>query len=36
MICDSDGDRCYPSHRTRWNFRDYYRRLGYRWNDEDY
>ncbi|HEX4158862.1 MAG TPA: hypothetical protein VHY79_10330 [Rhizomicrobium sp.] len=36
LVCDSDGDRCYPSGRRHWDFRDYYRRLGYRWNDEAY
>jgi hypothetical protein len=34
LTCDSDGDRCYPSQGAQWNFREYYRRLGYRWNDE--
>jgi hypothetical protein len=33
-VCDPDGDRCYPSQGHRWNFREYYRRLGYRWSDE--
>jgi hypothetical protein len=36
LTCDSDGDRCYPSLGARWNFREYYRRLGYRWNDESH
>jgi hypothetical protein len=34
LVCDGDGDRCYPSNTRRWDFRAYYRRLGYRWNDE--
>jgi hypothetical protein len=34
LLCDSDGDRCYPSWRRRWNYREYYRRLGYHWGDE--
>ncbi|HTT83773.1 MAG TPA: hypothetical protein VMF67_09860 [Rhizomicrobium sp.] len=33
-VCDSDGDRCYASRGRHWDFREYYRRLGYRWNDE--
>jgi hypothetical protein len=32
-VCDSDGDRCYPSASDYWNYREYYRRLGYRWRD---
>jgi hypothetical protein len=35
-LCDSDGDRCYPSDGPRWSFRDYYRLLGYRWGDADH
>ena len=34
MVCDGDGDRCYPAHGRIWDFRAYYRWLGYRWNDE--
>jgi hypothetical protein len=32
-VCDPDGDRCYVSHGGRWDYREYYRRYGYRWND---
>lgn len=32
-VCDSDGDRCYRSSGSYWNYREYYRRHGYRWND---
>lgn len=32
-VCDPDGDRCYRSASDYWNYREYYRRLGYRWND---
>jgi hypothetical protein len=35
LVCDPDGDRCFRSPDSRWDFREYYRRLGYRWNDED-
>jgi hypothetical protein len=31
-ICDSDGDRCYFAHGRSWDFREYYRRLGYHWS----
>lgn len=30
-VCDSDGDRCYGSTSPYWNYREYYRRHGYRW-----
>lgn len=30
-VCDSDGDRCYYSTSPYWNYREYYRRHGYRW-----
>lgn len=33
LLCDSDGDRCYTSYARRWNYRDYYRHRGYRWDD---
>lgn len=33
-VCDSDGDRCYGSSEPRWDYREYYRRQGYRWQDE--
>jgi hypothetical protein len=32
-VCDSDGDRCYSSTGPYWNFREYYRRHGYHWDD---
>ncbi len=31
-VCDSDGDRCYRSDEPYWNYREYYRRHGYRWS----
>ena len=34
LVCDSDGDRCYRSHEPYWNYREYYRRNGYRWHHE--
>jgi hypothetical protein len=35
-VCDRDGDRCYGSNNRDWDYREYYRRLGYRWiSDED-
>lgn len=30
-LCDSDGDRCYVSQGRQWDYREYYRRHGYRW-----
>jgi len=30
-VCDSGGDRCYISSTPYWNYREYYRRHGYRW-----
>lgn len=33
MVCDPDGDRCYLSRSWRWNYRQYYRLHGYRWDD---
>ncbi|MDE2181452.1 MAG: hypothetical protein KGJ78_00370 [Alphaproteobacteria bacterium] len=32
-VCDSDGDRCYLSREPYWNYREYYRRHGYHWDD---
>jgi hypothetical protein len=32
-VCDPDGDRCYRSGSYYWNYREYYRRHGYHWND---
>jgi hypothetical protein len=32
-VCDPDGDRCYRSRSYYWNYREYYRRHGYRWED---
>jgi hypothetical protein len=32
-VCDSDGDRCYASRATHWNYRVFYRRHGYRWDN---
>ena len=32
-VCDPDGDRCYASRRHYWDFHEYYRRHGYRWED---
>jgi hypothetical protein len=31
-VCDSDGDRCYQTYDRYWNYREYYRRHGYRWS----
>lgn len=33
-VCDSDGDRCYLSNSPYWDYRQYYRNHGYRWDDE--
>lgn len=33
-VCDSDGDRCYSSGSPYWDYRQYYRNHGYRWEDE--
>lgn len=33
-VCDSDGDRCYLSNSPYWDYRQYYRDHGYRWDDE--
>jgi hypothetical protein len=33
-VCDSDGDRCYGSSEPYWNYREYYRRHGYRWQND--
>ncbi|HEX3664240.1 MAG TPA: hypothetical protein VHU23_03285 [Rhizomicrobium sp.] len=33
-VCDNNGDRCYSSQGRRWDFRQYYRELGYRWDAE--
>lgn len=33
VVCDPDGDRCYESRGWSWNYREYYRRHGYHWND---
>jgi len=33
LVCDSDGDRCYRSYRDCWDYREYYRRHGYHWED---
>jgi len=33
-VCDPDGDRCYESDSPWWHYREYYRRHGYRWEDE--
>lgn len=33
-VCDSDGDRCYLSSNPYWDYRQYYRNHGYRWDDE--
>jgi hypothetical protein len=33
--CDEDGERCYRSSEREWNYRDYYRGLGYRWIASD-
>ena len=34
LVCDRDGDRCYRTHEPYWNYREYYRRNGYRWHHE--
>jgi hypothetical protein len=31
-VCDSEGDRCYQSSSPYWDFHEYYRLHGYRWN----
>jgi hypothetical protein len=31
FVCDPDGDRCYRSDSPYWDYREYYRRHGYRW-----
>jgi hypothetical protein len=36
LVCDSDGDRCYRTHDRWWNYREYYRRHGYHWDDGDH
>ncbi|MBV8978244.1 MAG: hypothetical protein JO261_08090 [Alphaproteobacteria bacterium] len=33
VVCDSDGDRCYRTYRDCWDYREYYRRHGYHWED---
>jgi hypothetical protein len=33
LVCDPDGDRCYRSRSYYWDYREYYRRHGYRWDD---
>ena len=30
-VCDPDGDRCYRSEGSNWDYREYYRRHGYEW-----
>jgi hypothetical protein len=32
--CNSTGEHRYRSDGLRWGYRGYYRRLGFRWNDE--
>lgn len=32
-VCDPDGDRCYSSRGWRWDYRQYYRLHGYRWDN---
>lgn len=32
-VCDPDGDRCYLSRSWRWDYRQYYRLHGYRWDN---
>jgi hypothetical protein len=34
-VCDPDGDRCYRSGSPHWDYKEYYRRHGYRWHDGD-
>src|SRR5580698_5835229 len=31
-VCDSEGTRCYQSYTPYWDYREYYRIHGYRWN----
>lgn len=31
QACDPDGDRCYSTSDGYWDYREYYRRHGYRW-----
>lgn len=33
-VCDPDGDRCYSSSDSRWDYREYYRRQGYQWRGD--
>ena len=32
LVCDSQGTRCYQTTTPYWNYHDYYRIHGYRWN----
>ena len=32
VVCDSEGTRCYQSYTPYWDYREYYRVHGYRWN----
>ena len=32
LVCDSEGTRCYQSYAPYWDYREYYRIHGYRWN----
>ena len=32
LVCDNEGSRCYRSYAPYWDYREYYRIHGYRWN----
>jgi hypothetical protein len=32
LVCDSEGTRCYSSYAPYWDYHEYYRIRGYRWN----
>ncbi|HEY3777587.1 MAG TPA: hypothetical protein VGL35_05975 [Rhizomicrobium sp.] len=33
LVCDPAGDRCYSSDAPHWDYREYYRRHGFRWEN---
>jgi hypothetical protein len=32
LVCDNEGTRCYSSYTPYWDYREYYRIHGYRWD----
>jgi hypothetical protein len=32
LVCDNEGTRCYRSYAPYWDYHEYYRIQGYRWN----